>query len=240
MVAGNWFNQDGLYIQYGTQKAVETTAGDYLTYGENREIEMLVPLVPMVMGNGGVQVPAPPTTFSGTGSAAAAGITSLTTQFPLQLTPVTTVSGGLLTFTTTQLFIEQVDVDTVIGATGGTSIAVGLVTQTVPVAGTNTSFVQCTPNAGTQILKAFPIARMTTSGQKTSYVIPGATTGLAWDASGTAVAGAGDWLGSVPLLTNALTPLPANAYISTIATGTFTSGLVKVRIRYTLYGNISQ
>jgi hypothetical protein len=240
MVAGNWFNQDGLYIQYGTQKAVETVGGDYLVYGETREIEMLIPLVPMAMGTGAVQIGAPPTTFSGTGSALAAGLQSLTTQFPLQLTPVTTVSGGVLTFTTTQLFIESAEVDTIIGATGGTSIAVGLVTQTVPVAGSNSSFLQCTPNAGTQILKAFPIARMTTSGQKSTYTIPGATTGLAWDASGTAVAGAGDWLGTAPLLTNALTPLPANAYISTIATGTFTTGLVKVRIKYTLYGNISQ
>lgn len=39
MVGGNWFNNDGLYIQYGTSKAVVTTAGDYLSYGDTREIE---------------------------------------------------------------------------------------------------------------------------------------------------------------------------------------------------------
>lgn len=39
MVGGNWLNSDGLYIQYGTSKAVPTTAGDYLSYGDTREIE---------------------------------------------------------------------------------------------------------------------------------------------------------------------------------------------------------
>jgi hypothetical protein len=32
-------NNDGLYLQYGTSKAVPTTAGDYLSLGETREIE---------------------------------------------------------------------------------------------------------------------------------------------------------------------------------------------------------
>ena len=39
MTSGNWLNGDGLFIQYGTAKAVPTTAGDYLSYGETREIE---------------------------------------------------------------------------------------------------------------------------------------------------------------------------------------------------------
>jgi len=39
MVAGNWMDGDGLYRQYGTSKAVPTTAGDYLSYGDTREIE---------------------------------------------------------------------------------------------------------------------------------------------------------------------------------------------------------
>jgi len=42
MVAGNWMNNDGLYIQYGTSKAVPTTMGDYLSYGETREVEFTV------------------------------------------------------------------------------------------------------------------------------------------------------------------------------------------------------
>lgn len=44
MAAGNWMNNDGLYLQYGTQKAVPTTAGDYLSYGEWRDIEFTVSL----------------------------------------------------------------------------------------------------------------------------------------------------------------------------------------------------
>lgn len=39
MVGGSWMNNDGLYVQYGTQKAVPTTMGDYLSYGEWRDIE---------------------------------------------------------------------------------------------------------------------------------------------------------------------------------------------------------
>jgi hypothetical protein len=240
MVAGFWLNQDGLPLQFGTQKAIPEVGGDYLVYGETREIEQLIPLVPMAMGSGqSILIPAPPTTFSGTGFPIAAGIQSLTDIVPLQITPVTTVSGGILTFTNTQLFFESVEVDTIIGATGGTSLSVGL--AAISPGSPSSTYVQVTPNAGTQILNAFPIARMTTAGQKTTYTIPGATTGLAWDASGTAVAGSNaTWLGNVPLVTNALTPLPSKAYISAIATGAFTNGLIKLRIRYTMYGNIGQ
>lgn len=39
MVGGNWLDGDGLYRQYGTSKATATTAGDYPTYGDSREIE---------------------------------------------------------------------------------------------------------------------------------------------------------------------------------------------------------
>lgn len=37
---GFWMDPDGLYRQYGVTKAVPTTAGDYLSYGETREIEL--------------------------------------------------------------------------------------------------------------------------------------------------------------------------------------------------------
>lgn len=39
---GSWLNNDGLYLEYGTTKAVPTTAGDYLSYGEDRTIEFFV------------------------------------------------------------------------------------------------------------------------------------------------------------------------------------------------------
>jgi hypothetical protein len=238
MSTGFWLNQDGLPLQFGVSKAVPTSAGDYLIYGETREMEAIIPLVPMAMGANAVQMPAPPVTFSGTSTPIAAGITSLSNIIPLQITPVTTVSGGVLTFTTNQLFFEQVEVDTIVGATGGTSVAIGLVAANP--AATPAAYVQITPNAGTQIIKNLLIANITTSGQKTTWNLPGSTGIQSGAAANNTIAGGGDWLGTVPLVTNALTPLPAKAYMSTIATGAFTNGLIKVRLRYTLYGNISQ
>jgi hypothetical protein len=56
MVGGSWLDPDGLYRQYGTQKAVPTTMGDYLAYGDTREIEFtLTPAnlttTPVIVGN---------------------------------------------------------------------------------------------------------------------------------------------------------------------------------------------
>lgn len=44
MSIGSWFDPDGLLRQYGTQKANPTTAGDYLSYGDTREIEVTISL----------------------------------------------------------------------------------------------------------------------------------------------------------------------------------------------------
>lgn len=44
MVGGSWLDPDGLYRQYGTQKAVPEVAGDFLAYGSNRILEVLVDL----------------------------------------------------------------------------------------------------------------------------------------------------------------------------------------------------
>ncbi len=56
MVGGSWMNNDGLYVQYGTQKAVPTTTGDYLSYGEWRDIELTIDLTalsatPLILAN---------------------------------------------------------------------------------------------------------------------------------------------------------------------------------------------
>jgi len=83
---------------------------------------------------------------------------------------------------------------------------------------------------------------MATSGQRTTFTLPG-TTGLALDASTALAAGGGAWLGTVPIVSTTISPgstLPSKAYISTIAAGTFTNGLIKLRLRYTMYGSISQ
>src|SRR6266446_1729009 len=231
MVAGFWYNQDGLPLQYGTQKAIPELGGDYLVYGETREIEKLIPLVPMVIA--GNTVPAPPTTFTGNTTVIAAGIQSLTNLVPLQVNAVNT-GGTTITLTTPQLFFEEVTVEGLITATGGTSIAVGLVT-TSP-GSPNSTFVQVTPNAGSQLIGTLATANMV-AGQRVSFT-QAATTGLRWDTA-TAVGTSGNWMGNVPLVTNAITPLPQSAWISTIATGAFTNGLIKLRLRYTIYGDIN-
>lgn len=38
MSAGNWFNSDGLYLEFGTTKAVVETAGNYKVNGELNEV----------------------------------------------------------------------------------------------------------------------------------------------------------------------------------------------------------
>jgi hypothetical protein len=242
MSTGFWLNYDNLPIQYGTQKAIPELGGDYLLYGENREVEQLIPLVPFQSGNGTVQVPAPPTTFSGTTTPIAAGIQSMTQMFPLQITAPNT-GGTSITLTNTQVFIEQVEVVPLISATGGTSISVGLVTTTGPANTTSTaasSFVQVTSgvgSAGQQILNGLVTATMLTSVGKTTWTAPGST---GYNSASQTAAGGGSWIGiSSPLVTNALVPLPDGAWLSTIASGTFTNGLIKLRIKYTLYGNIS-
>lgn len=43
-MANNWLNKDGLFLQFGTDKANPETAGDFLTYGANRQVEVLIDL----------------------------------------------------------------------------------------------------------------------------------------------------------------------------------------------------
>lgn len=240
MSTGFWVNNDGLPLQFGTQKAIPELGGDYLVYGENREIEQLIPLVPCQWGNGNIQVPIPPTTFSGTTTPIAAGIQSMTQLFPLQITAPNT-GGTTITLTNTQIFVEQVEVVPLITATGGTSIAVGLVTTSSAANGGTTpaTFVQVTSgvgSAGQQIINGLLTATMATSVGKTTWTAPGST---GFNSAATNAAGGGSWIGiSSPLVTNSLVPLPEHAFLSTIASGTFTNGLIKLRIKYTIYGNI--
>jgi hypothetical protein len=238
MVSGFWYNQDGIPLQYGPQKAIPEVGGDYLMYGGNREIETYVALVPTQFGSAGVAIPAAPTSFSGTGTPIQAGIQSLTTFIPLQQTAVNT-GGTTITFTATQIFIEEVTTEVLIGCTGGTSLSIGLVTTSPGTP--SSSFVQVTPNGpNTHILNAQLVANQATVGQRITYTNPG-THGFNWlTAPGTLIAGGGDWVGiNMPLVTNAITPLPTSAWLSAIASGTYTNGLIKVRVKYSLYGDIS-
>jgi hypothetical protein len=251
MTTGYWINQDGLPLQFGTAKAQTAQGGDYLVFGETREFEQLINLVPLAMGAGGVQIPAPPTTFSGTSTPIAAGIQQLTNIIPLQTTaPVLAASSSLITFTAPQIFFESVEVETIIPAVGGTSINVGLVSTVVQNSGQSQTagYVQIAPNAGVQLINGLTTANMGTIGYKAIFTQSGST-GMLYSASnGSPIAGGGSWIGTnIPVPTNtiygnngAATVIPSKAYVSTIATGPFTSGLVKLRLRYTIVGNIAQ
>jgi hypothetical protein len=175
MVGGNWLDPDGLYRQYGTTKAVPETAGDYLSYGDTREIEVTIDLTTLT---------------------ASPVIQSNTTFFP----------GNC--------FIESVQVDAEVSATGGTSFSVGLM-------GLDRSTVT-SPYGNTLFLSAAPIADHTTAGQRKDYTVgvSGVGTAVGTSLSFTAAQGAG--------------------YLTALAAGTYTAGKVKVRIRYRGFGTITQ
>lgn len=44
MSAGAWLNNDGLILQYGVAKAYRNDAGEFLNYGANRVVEVLIDL----------------------------------------------------------------------------------------------------------------------------------------------------------------------------------------------------
>lgn len=61
----NWFNNDGLFLQYGTDKAIPELAGEFLSLGSNRIIEVFLDLSTLstsaatIISNT-VFIPAPP------------------------------------------------------------------------------------------------------------------------------------------------------------------------------------
>ena len=258
MATGFWLNNDGLPLQFGQQKTIPELGGDYCIYGENREFETYISLATTTWGsNSNLQVPALPSSFSGTGFPIAAGIQSMTNLFPLQLTaPVTSASNGAgLILTNTQLWIDQIEVECLVTANAGTGGAtgltgIGLVTVTPATSSAAAAFVQVTPNAGVQLLGSTLNAAMTAGATYTFRSNANNTAGtggagpIAYATANTATITPGSWLGNVPLVTNAITPLPTNAFVSAIAaggtySGTTAAGLLKLRVKYTIYGNIS-
>ena len=180
MVAGNWLNQDGLYLEFGTTKAVNETAGEYRTPGEFRVIEIDLDL----------------TTLTTTDA-----VISNTQFFPPSPTG-----------TTQNLYVEQVEVLTEVGmtASGATSFNVGLIS----------SVDRTTVISSTAFVNAMTNASVTTSGQKLTLV------------NGSSFAGG--YIGVPP--NNAVL-----GYISAKSTaGTYTAGKVKVRIKYFIFGSITQ
>jgi hypothetical protein len=269
MVAGYWVNQDGLGLQFGTQKAIPELGGDYLIYGENREVEQYIPLVPTNWGTGMPAVAAPPTSLTFPVSASqttpqSVGIQAYTTFMPLQLTVPQSASGSALSITNPQLFIERVELvclQTVAPTTN--TMTIGLVTTQSQTPVTSAPYIQITPNAGVQIIGAgTPLTLNTAVGTVGDYTLfttsgvafggaPGAAFGgTAGTGGGVPIATTGNggaWIGNnVPLVTNtnfdpatSAQTLPQEAWISTLTSGAFTAGLLKLRVKYFIYGNIN-
>jgi hypothetical protein len=267
MVAGYWVNNDGLGLQYGTQKAVPELGGDYLIYGETREIEQYIPLVPTTWGSGGVAVAAPPASLTFPVAASqttpqSVGIQSYTTMMPLQITTPQSASGSALLLTNPQLFIERVEIEclqTVAPTTNTMTVGLVIVDNQTPPS----NYVQVTPGTGAQIIgMTTPLTLNTAVGTMGCYTLfttsgvanagaPGAAFGgTAGTGGGVPIATTGNggaWVGAnVPLVTNtnfdpstSAQTLPQEAWISTLTSGAFTSGLLKLRIRYNVYGNIN-
>jgi hypothetical protein len=71
--------------------------------------------------------------------------------------------------------------------------------------------------------------------------------GIPWGSTSSAAptVPAAAWLGNIPLVTNAITPVPVQAFLAACATGTVVTtgsagGLAKFRLKYYTYGNIIQ
>lgn len=191
MAIGSWMDNDGMLRQYGTQKAIPTTAGDYLAYGEMRVAEVTINLADLTT---------------------TAQLAALTTFIP-------TGVG--------QVFVEQVEIDTEVGMTVGsaTAFSVGLGYVVTPPASYSVvggrSLPAVTTISDTAFVNGALNATVTTAGQKT-ILTAGST-------------GAGAYIGTASSTTN-----QANYITAKSVGGTYTGGVVKVRIKYRGIGTITQ
>lgn len=135
MVAGNWMSPDGDYRQYGTSKAVPNTMGDYLSYGETREIEFTVTLANTAAG--------------------ATTILGNTTFFPSNVfvesveMDVETAAAGGTSFSIGTMRTDRTTVGT--GGTAAGSFITGEVLATVTPAGKKVIYTGGSTAAGTLI-----------------------------------------------------------------------------------------
>lgn len=149
MVGGNWFNNDGMFLQFGTSKAVATTMGDYQSPGEWRDIEFTVTLSTLsataaIQGN---------TTFLPTG----VFIESVQTDVEVSPTGASTLTIGSM----------RADRSTAIDADGF------LATVTVGTAGTQVTYTTGVAGVGAHVgtTTSFPdgFAYITATGTGTPY-----------------------------------------------------------------------
>jgi hypothetical protein len=179
---GNWLNKDGLYLQFGTTKAVPEVGGEFLTENEgSRVIEVIVDCTKLT---------------------STAAILSNTTLFPA--TP---------TGKSDKFFIEAVEVVALVGATGASGVTIGLVSAAD----------RTTDLSATAFVDNLLVTNIATTGNKVVLTKGGTVTGA-----------------------GAYVPTPGNnlvdGYISAKCEsgGTYSAGLLKIRIKYYEYGTIYQ
>lgn len=177
---GSWIDGDGMVRQFGPQKTVAANAGDYLSYGDTREIEVTLNLANLTT---------------------TATVQDLNTYFP----------------TGTQTFIEEVEVETDVGMTVGSatafSVGLGYLTSGTYVTIGQNTYPPVTTISDTAFVAGMINASVTTAGQKTIL-----TTGSTY---------AGAYIGSTSAATT-----QSNYITAKSVGGTYTAGVVKVRIRY--------
>lgn len=246
MVAGFWVNQDGLPLQFGTQKPIPELGGDFLMYGDSREIEWYISLGATSFGTNALQVPALPSSFTGTSTPIAAGIQSLTTLIPVPtVAPITVANAsGVLTLNQPEIVWDELEIECLIAANAGTGAATGITVGLATMIPSTQSFAQVTPNPGTQIVTLLNSAMVANNKVKIlpNGVILGTATGVT----------AGNWISTglqLPAATNITTGFTTsstanNAWVSALATGGTYSGasgggLLKMRLKYTQIGSIN-
>lgn len=201
MSTGSYVNQDGLPLQYGTQKANPEQWGDYLFYGDTRCFEGLVDL---------------------TSLGSSAQLQSFNQQFP----------AGY------NVLIEKVEVFADVASAGGTSFSVGLgyptSSSTYSTVTTNAEAATSSSDTTTAYSASIPSV---TSISDTAFVnaLVNGSTNTQGDLVTLTVGQnyVGSYVGS-PGANTSTHP----CYITAKASGTYSAGLMRIRIYYRGYGTI--
>lgn len=185
---GSWIDNDGRVLQYGPQKTLPATAGDFLSYGETREMEVNITLANLTT---------------------TAIVQDLNAMFP---------AGS-------NVFIEKVVVETEVGMTVGSatafSVGLGYLTSGTYVTVGNATYPPITTISDTAFVNGALNATVTTPGQQNVLT--------------TSSTGAGAYIGSSSATTNQQNYITAKS-----VGGTYTGGVIKVRIYYRGIGTITQ
>lgn len=99
---------DGLYRVYGTDSAIPTTAGDYVSYGESRKVEVFVNIADLTTS--AAIIKAADTTFIDTG----VFIDSVTLEAQTPVTGITSLSIGAMKTDRTTTIADNAFADAVV------------------------------------------------------------------------------------------------------------------------------